>query len=69
MKTIDARGVSCPEPILRLKNGLKNETEILLLVDSKNALENCRNYAQQEGYLVEVTLEGDTYQLHVSKKA
>ncbi|MCL1940655.1 MAG: sulfurtransferase TusA family protein [Synergistaceae bacterium] len=66
MKTIDACGISCPEPLLRLREALKGENEIVLLVDNKIALENCERYAKKEGYSVNSTNDGDIYKIHVS---
>ena len=67
MKTIDACGISCPGPLLMLKDALKSEKEITLLVDSKNALENCESYARKEGFSVETTSDQDRYSIHVIK--
>lgn len=69
MKTIDARGISCPQPLLMLKNALKTDKELILLVDSKNALENCREYAEENGCAVAVTEKGQEHQLTIKAKA
>ena len=66
MKTLDACGISCPEPLLRLKNALKTEKEIILLVDSKNALDNCENYARKNGFRFETTTGLDKYKMHIT---
>ena len=66
MKTLDACGISCPEPLLMLKNALKTEKEVLLLVDSKNALKNCEGYAKSMGFSVNTTTESDKYKIHIT---
>ena len=66
MKTIDACGISCPEPLLMLKNALKAEKEIMLLVDSKNALDNCEGYAREKGFSVNTTTDVDKYKIHIA---
>ena len=66
MKTLDACGISCPEPLLMLKNALKTEKEILLLVDSKTALGNCEKYARKKGFLVNTTGGDDKYEIHIT---
>ena len=66
MKTIDACGISCPEPLLMLEKALETERELNLLVDSRNALENCREYAVKKGYTVKVNVEKDQFNLHVA---
>ncbi|MDR1701159.1 MAG: sulfurtransferase TusA family protein [Sporomusaceae bacterium] len=68
MKTVDARGVSCPEPLLRLKAALKSEKEIILLLDDKYSLENCSRYAEREGFSTAVTNDNEEYQLQVKVK-
>ena len=66
MKTVDACGISCPEPVLRLKNALKIEKEILLLLDSKHALENCERFAKAQGLFVSTTTEGGIFKVHIT---
>ena len=68
MTTLDARGVSCPEPLLMLKSALKNETSIELLVDRKNAYENCENYAKKLGFIVEFEKSDGTYRMQIKGK-
>jgi len=59
MKIIDACGLSCPEPILMLKNGIKGcDEDITLLVDNKTSVETCSRYATTQGY--QVTIQADT---------
>ncbi|MDR2720627.1 MAG: sulfurtransferase TusA family protein [Nitrososphaerota archaeon] len=66
MKSIDACGISCPEPLLMLKDALRCENEVLLFVDSKNALENCKKYAQDKGFSVNITMDNDRYKLYIA---
>lgn len=67
MKRVNVCGMSCPEPVLRLKEALKNEDELELVLDSKNAVENCRNYAKRNGCSVEQTEEGKEFIMHIKK--
>ena len=41
-KTVDARGLACPEPVIMTKKALDSHevTEVLTIVDNKAALEN-----------------------------
>ena len=66
MKTLDACGMSCPEPLLMLKNALETEKEVLLIVDDRNALENCGHYAKRRGFSVHTTADGGKYTLHIA---
>jgi len=69
MTTIDARGISCPEPLILLKQGLKTQTKLTLLVDSKNAMQNCEAFATKQGFTVKSTLNTDEYTMEIQKKS
>jgi len=66
MKTVDARGIACPQPLLMLKKALESEKEVVLLVDSKNALKTCGDYARKEGFSFSAADLGDQYEIKVS---
>ena len=54
MKTIDARGISCPEPVIRTKNALAlGENAYTVMVDNVTAKENVSRFALHQGYQVE----------------
>jgi len=67
MINLDARGISCPEPLIMLKKALKTETELTLLADSKGVVQNCKTYAEKLNFVVEVTEEIGEYVMKVSK--
>ena len=70
MMKIDARGLSCPEPLLMLKNGLnknKEYEEVELVLSCQNALENCTRYAEGQGYKVTLEKDGEDYKLLMKK--
>ena len=67
MKTLDACGMSCPEPLLMLKNALETEKEVALLLDDRNAIDNCSYYAKRRGYNVNVSADGGRYTLHIAQ--
>lgn len=65
---IDARGCSCPEPVIMIKKALASkESRYEMMVDSKNALENVTRFVKSEGYNMEVTEENNEYKLVISK--
>ena len=67
MKTVDACGMSCPEPLLLLRRALETEKEVLLLVDNRTALDSCRGYVRSKGYAVEtVTGDAGLYEIHIA---
>jgi len=68
LNSIDARGRSCPEPVLMTKKALQNNPEALeVIVDSMTAKENVTRFAKNSGYNVEVTQNGNDYILSLKK--
>ena len=65
MTTLDARGISCPEPLIMLKNALKTGGRVTMLLDSKTALDNCERFAKKQGLAVEIEKEADTYTMSI----
>ena len=69
MNTIDARGRSCPEPVIMTKNALEKDPSARLevLVDAHVAVENITRFAKNKGYKVDVTEDGDDYIVKITK--
>lgn len=68
MKTIDARGLSCPEPVIMMKNAMTSrEAAYEVLVDNVTARENVTRFAMHQGYKVQVKEQGDDFILQVTK--
>ncbi len=62
MKEIDARGLSCPEPVMMTKAALESgEAELTVLVDNGAASENVSRLgrAMKKDVAVERNAEGD----------
>jgi tRNA 2-thiouridine synthesizing protein A len=68
---VDARGLACPEPVVRTKKALDEtaEGEILVLADTENARDNIVRLAQSQGYAVAVAEETGHARITISKKA
>lgn len=68
-RIVDARGRSCPEPVIMTKNALEdyNNGVIQVLVDSSVAVENIKRYAGKVGFSVEVEEKEDEYILAIRK--
>jgi TusA-related sulfurtransferase len=69
-KTVDARGLSCPEPVLLAKRAIKDlECGVIdVLVDTATSCENVTRMAHSLSCSVEVTeQENDNFVLHVKK--
>lgn len=69
MNTIDARGFSCPQPVLMTKKALtSNEKAYSVLVDTNAAKENVTRFAVHAGYNVTCKkTEGEYYTLSITK--
>lgn len=60
MKTVDTRGLSCPEPVVLTKNEVdKNEKEIEVLTDTEVSKENVVRFLENSGYKVKVKEENE----------
>lgn len=68
--TIDARGLSCPQPVLMTMDEIKkgNEKEIIVLVDSEASKENVSRAAVSKGCrVVDVLQEGEEYKISLAR--
>lgn len=63
VKKIDARGYSCPQPVLLTKKALEENTEgAEVLVDNNTACMNVKRFMEHAGYNVNITnLEDDEF--------
>ena len=66
---IDARGYSCPMPVVMVQNEVKKNAPDTLevLVDSQTCVENVTRFAKASGYSVTVTRDGDDYRMELKK--
>jgi len=69
MTTVDARGLSCPQPALMTRNAIREAQSgvIEVLVDTETARDNCTRVARREGWKVVVQEEGGVYRLTLTK--
>ncbi len=68
MNTIDARGLSCPEPVILTRNEMMSkEAAYTVLVDNPAAKENVTRYAQSQKYVVECTEADGEYTLNIHR--
>ncbi|MEG1458968.1 MAG: sulfurtransferase TusA family protein [Acetivibrio sp.] len=69
MNTIDARGYSCPQPVLMAKKAFASkENEYTIFVDTNAAKENVTRFATHSGFQVSCKeTEGEYYTLTISR--
>jgi selenium metabolism protein YedF len=66
---IDAKGLACPEPVIRTKKALDACDNVTVLVDNDTALENVKRLASSSGCAVEVKEEpGGIFRMHLQKQ-
>lgn len=67
-KVLDARGLSCPEPVIMIRKAMaSNENTYTIVVDNPTSRENVTRYAQHQGYKVSVKEENGEYTLSITK--
>jgi len=65
---IDARGRSCPEPVLLTKKAVEKSSEgIMVLVDNTTARDNITRFAKHSGYQVMSEQDGADYRITLSR--
>lgn len=68
MTQIDARGLSCPQPVLLTQQALKEKpAKVDVLVDNKTALGNVCRFATKAGYTVSTRESDGDYILTLTK--
>ena len=66
---IDARGLSCPQPLLMVQQEVKRSapSTLTVLVDDQCAVGNITRFASSRGYAVAVTEQGGEFTLELTK--
>lgn len=67
--TVDARGYSCPTPVVMVQKEVKKSAPAVLdvLVDNQCSVENVTRYGESQGYRVQVGAEGRDFRLTLTK--
>ncbi len=69
-KTIDAKGLACPQPVLLTKKALEEENAITVIVDNEPAVANITRLGQAMGCTLHTDKQEDgTFQIHLSREA
>ncbi len=68
-KTVDARGKSCPEPVVLTRKALESfkDQEIEVIIDSPVAKENITRMAKNQGYKIDVEEKDEEFCLKITK--
>ncbi|MEW5801761.1 MAG: sulfurtransferase TusA family protein [bacterium] len=71
VKKIDARGLSCPQPVIMAKRGIEEISKgesVEILVDTDTARENVARLAMSLGCQTDVRESQEGYVINISKK-
>ncbi len=69
--TVDAGGLSCPQPVLMTLNKIKEiqKGEIIVKVDTDTSKENVSRAAESQGWdVADIQKDGEGYQLTIKKE-
>lgn len=66
---VDARGLSCPQPVMLTKRALEGATgrEVVVLVDTMTQVQNCTRMAETCGWQVSYQEQEGTFTLTMRK--
>lgn len=67
--TVDARGLSCPQPVIVTRNAMRkvDEGPIEVLVETGTSRDNVSRMARKEGWQVEIQEVEDGFKLVLDK--
>ena len=66
---VDARGYSCPIPVVMVQRAVKADDpqSLTVLVDEQVCVENVTRFATASGYKVSVQRDGDDFRMELTK--
>lgn len=69
-KTIDAKGLACPQPVLLTKKALEQEDTVTVIVDNEPAIANITRLGNTMGCTLHTEKkENGTFQIHLFREA
>lgn len=69
--TVDARGLSCPQPVIMTIDEIKkgSEKEIIVLVDTDTSKENVTRAAESQGCRIsDIREENEGYRISITRE-
>jgi tRNA 2-thiouridine synthesizing protein A len=69
-QVVDARGLSCPQPVIMSRDAVKRLESggtVEVLVDTVTSRDNVRRAVENVGCTVEIQEEGDEFRLRIKK--
>ena len=70
-ETVDARGLSCPQPVILTRSKLqkKSSGEVIVVVDTMTQVHNCTRAAEKLGWQADCEQKGEVFELRLRKPA
>jgi selenium metabolism protein YedF len=65
--TVDARGLACPQPVVRTRKAMQQADHVVTLVDNETSLKNVSRMAEKAGWTVGAVPEGDEYRIELTQ--
>lgn len=59
--TVDARGLACPQPVIRTRKAMEQAEQVVALVDNEMSMTNVSRMAEKAGWQVDVVSDGEGY--------
>jgi selenium metabolism protein YedF len=66
--TVDARGLACPQPVIRTRKAMQQAHRIVTLVSSETSVTNVSRMAEKAGWQVEVLPEGGGFRVELQRE-
>ena len=67
-KEADARGISCPQPVVLTEKGLEEVDEVTVVVDNPISRDNVRPMGESQGCELNIEEKEDGIYLHLKKR-
>ena len=68
VKTVDARGLPCPQPVILTRSALQEGDPVLTIVDNETAQQNVTRMAEKAGATVQAEEREDGIYLHIAQE-
>ncbi len=68
-KVVDARGKSCPQPVIMTKQALAGEDDVIAIVDNEISQRNVSRMAEKQGFQVQMEAKADGLYIHLTRSA
>ena len=69
-ESVDARGLSCPQPVILTRRALQQTSvkDVIVLVDTMTQVYNCTRAAEKLGWQAKYEEKGDIFELTLRKR-